>query len=146
MIKGTWLHFGSQILDSTNGRPTRTYYSIEWPPIHWLPTSEKKPTGYSIISNRWHFHSKSMVRIAVALALRWPNGWPVSVETMTDGSCGTAMLVTGWSNYCCFASYFPLHENARPQIFPLYLNWVASCPMAAATSWSFWKQDEVWLV
>lgn len=67
----TWLDY--------NGRPTRTSL-IKRPPIHWLLTSEAKPTDYSIVSNSWRFHPKSVVLIAVALALRWPSGWQVAVE------------------------------------------------------------------
>lgn len=152
MIKGTWLPFGSQILDSTNGRPTCTYSSIERPPIHWLLTSEAKPTDYSIVFNSWHFHPNSVVLIAVALTLRWPSGssrtqWRTGPASAIL-SYETASSVTGWTHYCCFVSTFPIDgwpsfEIARPRTLLLYFILVAWCPMAADKSWNFRKQDDV---
>lgn len=140
MIKGTWLPIGSQILDSTNGRPTRTSL-IERPPIHWLLTSEAKPTDYSIVSNSWRFHPKSVVLIAVALALRWPSGWLVAVEHNEGRALPAQFGPARW----------PGRWRVGPiivvlyQLFPLTAGLLSRLPGREHYSFiSFWWHDAQW--
>lgn len=140
VIKGTWLPIGSQILDSTNGRPTRTSL-IERPPIHWLLTSEAKPTDYSIVSNSWRFHPKSVVLIAVALALRWPSGWQVAVEHNEGRALPAQFGPARW----------PGRWRVGPiivvlyQLFPLTAGLLSRLPGREHYSFiSFWWHDAQW--
>lgn len=140
MIKGTWLPIGSQILDSTNGRPASTSL-IERPPIHWLLTSEAKPTDYSIVSNSWRFHPKSVVLIAVALALRWPSGWLVAVEHNEGRALPAQFGPARW----------PGRWRVGPiivvlyQLFPLTAGLLSRLPGREHYSFiSFWWHDAQW--